>query len=120
MTTIRDLRLKYKSDTGIEPTITYSIAPCEGTKDKPCDAIIESSESGFYPDYEFDCYSNEYVEYIENKLIESLKINEKHPLLTIANAAMNMDWQIAVEKDQETVRGVSVGTEEYMQKLFNK
>ena len=52
---------------------------------------------------------------------EKLKFNEGeevHPLILIASASMDMGWQIAVEQDNETVRGVTVGTKEYMDMLF--
>jgi hypothetical protein len=64
------------------------------------------------------------------KLLESSLINYKklkfnkgeeiHPLILIASASMDMGWQIAVEKDQDEVRGVSVGTVEYMEQLFKE
>lgn len=62
---------------------------------------------------------------LESSLInyEKLKFNkgeEIHPLILIANASMDMGWQIAVEKDQDEVRGVSVGTAEYMEQLFKR
>lgn len=42
-----------------------------------------------------------------------------HPLLIISMAAMDMGWQMAIENDKSDVRGISVGTEEYMKELHN-
>jgi hypothetical protein len=52
---------------------------------------------------------------------EKLKFDEGkevHPIIIIANAAMDMGWMIAVEKEEKEVKGLAVGTEEYMNKLF--
>ena len=52
---------------------------------------------------------------------KKLKFNkgeEIHPLILIADAAFDMGWDIAIEKDKEDVRGVCVGTEEYMKTVF--
>jgi len=64
------------------------------------------------------------------KMLESSLINYKelkfkkgkeiHPLILISLASLEMGWGIAIEKDKELVRGISVGTKEYMEKLFNK
>lgn len=45
-----------------------------------------------------------------------------HPMLIIAMAAMDMDWQLAIETkgEEDDVRGMCVGTEEYINKLFPK
>lgn len=54
---------------------------------------------------------------------EKLKFDkgkEVHPLLIIANAALDMGWQLAIEKDKEEVRGLTVGTDEYMKDHFKK
>jgi len=62
------------------------------------------------------------------KMLESSLINYKelkfkkgkeiHPLILISIASLEMGWQIAVEKDKENVRGISIGTKEYMNNLF--
>lgn len=52
---------------------------------------------------------------------EKLKFNEGeeiHPVILISMAALDMGWQIAIEKDEEDIRGISVGTVEYMDKLY--
>lgn len=36
-----------------------------------------------------------------------------HPIIIIALAAMDLKWDIAIEKNQENVRGMVIGTEEY-------
>lgn len=43
-----------------------------------------------------------------------------HPLLVIAMAALDLGWQLAIENGEgdEQVRGLAVGTQEYMDKLF--
>src|SRR5688572_18461616 len=61
---------------------------------------------------------------LEGSLIEyeKLKFSEQgnaiHPVILISMAAMDMGWQFAVEKGNKTVRGLVVGTEEYMNKIF--
>ncbi len=53
---------------------------------------------------------------------EHLKFNNDttpvHPELIIAIAACELGWQIAVDKENETVQGLTVGTKEYMDKIF--
>jgi hypothetical protein len=54
---------------------------------------------------------------------EKLKFEEGkevHPLIIMANAAMDMGWMIAVEKNEGDVRGLAVGTEDYMERVFSK
>lgn len=54
---------------------------------------------------------------------EKLKMDkgeEVHPLLIISMAAMDLGWQMSIENDQEEVRGISVGTEEYMNNLYKQ
>ena len=43
-----------------------------------------------------------------------------HPLFIITMAAIEMGWQIAVDKSNEDVIGLVVGTEEYMDKILPK
>lgn len=49
---------------------------------------------------------------------EKLKFDENgqevHPVLIISAAAMDLGWNFAVEKGQEHVRGLCVGTQEYI------
>jgi len=48
---------------------------------------------------------------------EKLKFDkgkEVHPILIISMAAMDLGWIMAIEKDHENIRGISVGTEDYM------
>ena len=62
------------------------------------------------------------------KLLESPLINyeklkfdkgeEIHPVMVISLAAMDLGWQMAIEKGEEDVSGISVGTEKYMKTLF--
>lgn len=40
------------------------------------------------------------------------------PLLIIADCCMRMGWNFAIENDQEIVRGMVVGTEEYIESIF--
>lgn len=37
-----------------------------------------------------------------------------HPIIIIALAAMDLKWDIALEEDVENIRGLTVGTEEYI------
>lgn len=53
---------------------------------------------------------------------EKLKFDDQqktvHPLLIISMAAMDMGWQMAIEKGESNVRGICVGTEDYMKTIF--
>lgn len=53
---------------------------------------------------------------------EKLKFDENeasvHPVFIISMAALDMGWQIAIENDQEDVRGMIVGTEEYLDAAY--
>jgi hypothetical protein len=52
---------------------------------------------------------------------EKLKFDkgeEVHPLLIITFAALDLGWQLAIERDNEEVRGLAVGSEEYLNNLF--
>lgn len=61
---------------------------------------------------------------LESSLVsyEKLKFDSTdkavHPLLIISMAAMDMGWIMAIEKDEQEVRGIAVGTKEYMDSLF--
>ena len=62
--------------------------------------------------------------FLEGSLIQYKKLKfdegkEVHPLFIISMAAMDMNWQIAIEKDQDNIRGISTGTKEYMDKFFS-
>lgn len=51
---------------------------------------------------------------------EKLKFDkgkEVHPLIILANAAMDMGWNFVVDK-QENVEGLIVGTKEYIDRLM--
>ena len=56
---------------------------------------------------------------------ENLKFDKKgvavHPLLLIIMAAKEMGWQIAVENcdGDEEVKGIAVGTEEYLNSILD-
>ncbi len=61
---------------------------------------------------------------LESSLIryEKLKFAEGetvHPLFIITMAALDMGWDFAVESNVDTVRGLTVGTKEYMDKYFH-
>ena len=61
---------------------------------------------------------------LEGSLIqyEHLKFDSKskqvHPTLIISMAAMDMGWNFCLEKTQPNIRGMVVGTEEYMKTIF--
>lgn len=62
---------------------------------------------------------------LESSIIqyEKLKMDkgeEVHPLLIISMAAMDLGWEMAIEKDQEEMRGIAVGTKEYIDNLYKK
>ena len=63
---------------------------------------------------------------LEGSLIqyEKLKFDDQskavHPVLLISMAAMDMGWHLAVETNVDEVRGLTVGTEEYMKTIFKK
>lgn len=44
--------------------------------------------------------------------------NEVHPLIIIANAAMDLGWDFLLEKNQKDVRGLIVGTNEYLKENY--
>jgi len=41
---------------------------------------------------------------------------EIHPVMVISLAAMDLGWQIAIEKNQGEVDGIMIGTNEYMKR----
>ncbi len=41
-----------------------------------------------------------------------------HPIIIISMASMDMGWQMAVEQKEGNMRGISVGTEDYMKTIF--
>lgn len=52
---------------------------------------------------------------------EKLKFDkgqEAHPVFIITMAAMDMGWQFAIEPNQPNVRGMVIGTDEYMKTIF--
>jgi hypothetical protein len=53
---------------------------------------------------------------------EKLKFEEGkevHPIIIIANAAFDLGWVLAIEKEEQgDVRGLSLGTHEYLDSLF--
>jgi hypothetical protein len=58
---------------------------------------------------------------IESSIIqyENLKFDkgkEVHPVLIISMAALDMGWNMVVEKDTESVEGLIVGTKEYIER----
>lgn len=61
---------------------------------------------------------------LEGSLIEYQKLKfsdegkEIHPIILISMAAMEMGWHFAVEQNQKDIRGLVVGTEEYMKTIF--
>lgn len=65
---------------------------------------------------------------LESSLInyEKLKFDSNaqsvHPVLVMSMAAMDLGWQLAIETGDEhkEIRGLSVGTQEYMDELFKK
>lgn len=63
---------------------------------------------------------------LEGSLIqyEKLKFDSQdkavHPIMIISMATMDMGWGFAIEKKEGDVRGMVVGTEEYMEKIFPK
>lgn len=58
---------------------------------------------------------------------EKLKFDSQekavHPIIIITMAAMDMGWQMAIEKTEDEnadVRGICVGTPEYLDSVFKK
>lgn len=45
---------------------------------------------------------------------------EVHPILVITYAAMDLGWTLSIEKNSEDIRGLSVGTKEYIEDLFKE
>jgi len=55
-----------------------------------------------------------------NKLKFESPTEVLHPLFIITLAAMDMDWEICVEKDTENVEGLVVGTKKYVKRTLNE
>lgn len=61
---------------------------------------------------------------LEGSLIQYEKLkfdsqeNAVHPVMIISMATMDMGWGFAIEKGEGDVKGMVVGTEEYMDKIF--
>jgi len=59
---------------------------------------------------------------LEGSLIqyEKLKFDDQskavHPIIVISMAAMDMGWQIAIEKKEKDIKGLVVGTAAYMKR----
>jgi len=71
MITDKDLKLMYHSDTGKNNTNRYIISCCDGSEDSVCDATITNEDTRI-TDTEITTYSDEYVLFLENKLLEYL------------------------------------------------
>lgn len=59
------------------------------------------------------------------KTYDKLKFNEGeelHPLMVASMAAMDMGWQMAIPEDSEDeeVRGIIMGTPEYLEEILGK
>jgi len=52
------------------------------------------------------------------KKLKAIKGQDGNPVCIIAAAAMDLGWIIAVEKNKEEIRGLSVGTQEYLDSIF--
>lgn len=54
------------------------------------------------------------------KHLKFCKDKEIHPILLVSMAALDMGWNIAIDgKDDDDVIGISIGTNEYLEKFFN-
>ena len=66
------------------------------------------------------------IKLLEGSIIqyENLKFDDKdkavHPVLIIAMAAIDMGWNLAIEDEnkESDIRGICVGTKEYMDTIF--
>lgn len=61
--------------------------------------------------------------FLEKEMIiyDKLKFNNGeaiHPTILIAHASMDMGWNFMIEENHENIRGMVVGTEEYMNDLL--
>ncbi len=59
---------------------------------------------------------------LEGPLIQYQKLKfeqgkEVHPLIIIANAAMEMGWDFLIEKNTKNIEGLVVGTSDYMKRI---
>ena len=52
--------------------------------------------------------------------LKAVKGKDGSPYFIIAMAAMDLGWSIAVEKNKEEIRGLSVGTKEYLNSIFKE
>lgn len=52
--------------------------------------------------------------------MRGLEGNSGQPEMIIAMAAFELGWGIAFDKSENEIKGLVVGTEEYMNSIFNK
>lgn len=61
---------------------------------------------------------------LEGSLIqyEKLKFDSQkgavHPIIVISMATMDMGWDFAIEPNEVNIRGMVIGTKEYMETIF--
>lgn len=63
------------------------------------------------------------LQFQELKALKAGNINEEefvNPIFIIAAACADIGWHIVVETDQPTVRGLFIGTDEYIEKYHPK
>ena len=63
---------------------------------------------------------------LESSLLEyeKLKFDEKgkevHPVIIISMATMDLGWDFAIEKKSKNIEGMTIGTEEYLDRIFKR
>jgi len=53
------------------------------------------------------------------KELKAIKGKSGSPCIIIAMAALELGWEIAVEKNKKEIRGLTVGTKEYLDSIFS-
>lgn len=66
------------------------------------------------------------MKFLEGGVLEYEKLKfdaqEKavHPMLIIAMASMDLGWQFVVKSDDGDIKGLIVGTDDYVKEIFDK
>ena len=97
MITEKDLRIQYRAETGRDNIlIDYVIDECDGSEDASCDAKIINTDS-WGKDDEITTYSDDYVQFLIDKLLELLnnKTDHNQERIELWNEIDNLKYQIS-------------------------
>jgi hypothetical protein len=90
-------------------------------KQMTVDELYEYVTSKMSPEHALKQLLHVQVEnYTQMKLGKPVESGSINPLMIVMASASEMGWDICIEKDNpdELVRGVVIGTEEYIDKIF--